>query len=201
MTVVYNLKKYYENEMIPNSSVSQLFEFHFIGNRYTLLFIAEVKNRILFFVKAGTQLTFELPIENNFNIDTYLPIEKLREFREFFEIPYNPNAKQRFNPSEVIKTIDANISPVQRAGMNRTEIAVAYRVENPHAIYFDSLIDWDALGNGKHYTVKNRAKVEKLIPRLFEQIKDRNITVRFTETPKDLDTEETAITLEINNLN
>lgn len=200
ITVAYNLKQYYENEMVPNSSVSQLFEFRFEGNRFTLLFIAEVENRILFFVKAGTQETFNLPIQNNFNIDTYLSKEKLREFRMFFDIPYRANATHNFNPSEVIKTIDANIRPVHRAGMNRAEIAGAYRVENPNAIYFDALYDWDALGNGKHYSVKNRAKVEKLIPELFEQIKDRNITVKFTENPKDLHTEETAIRLEINKI-
>lgn len=201
MTVAYNLKQYYENEMVPNASISQLFEFRFKGNRFTLLFTAEIENRILFFVKAGTQETFNLPIQNSFNIETYLSKEKLREFRKFFDIPYSVNATHNFNPSEVIKTIDANIRPVQRAGMNRTEIASAYRVENPNAIYFDALYDWDALGNGKRYSVKNRAKVEKLIPKLFEQIKDRNITVRFTENPKDSHAEETAIRLEINKLN
>ncbi|PIC83025.1 DUF6037 family protein [Sporosarcina sp. P1] len=200
MTIAHNLKHYYESEMVPNGSVSQLFEFHFEKNRFTLLFIAEDENRNLFFVKAGTQETFNLPIQNNFNIVTFLSFEELSKLRNFFEIPYSKNPTSKFKPSDLIKTIDTNVRPVQRAGMNRAEIAGAYCVENPNAIYFDALYDWETIGNGKHYSVKNRAKVEKLIPELFEQIKNRNVSVRFTETPKSSDVEKTAIKLEISKL-
>ncbi len=206
-----NLKNYYNQYMNPAGLVTQLFEFTFKSNRFTMLFNIEVnlqtsiEKRSLFFVKAHTQSTFDLPIEPNFYVPLYFSATKLKAFREFFEVPYNPDANLRLDPAQVLQQIDEALIPVNMNNAPRNVIASGYRVEYPNAIYFDSMTNWTLRNFLKpelkdmHRTPKNKAKIQKLLPDLYPKIKDLDITVNFTATAKDLKTEQAAIQWELSN--
>ena len=52
------------------------------------------------------------------------------------------------------------------------------------------MVNWDNTSSKKHFSKENRDKVKKLLPQLFEHIKDKNISVRFTNQSKAHKTEE-----------
>ncbi|WP_442774159.1 DUF6037 family protein [Lactococcus hircilactis] len=192
--------------MKPEGLTSQLFEFQILTNRFTLLFTITAKNGVilkfepLIFAKANTQEIFKMDINDKFFVNHSLSKAKYKEMVNFFEIPYNPNATKGFSPFDFLKDqIDAHLKPVSVKNYSRREISSAYHLENPNAIYYSGMKNWEVLNIGKsiseqdHVTSKNRTKVQYFLPDLYENIKNRDITTVFTETPKDEATEKSAI--------
>lgn len=46
------------------------------------------------------------------------------------------------------------------------------------------LIDWDKTNSGKRYTQANREKTRILRPDIYDKIKDKNISVKYTNDEK-----------------
>ncbi len=61
--------------------------------------------------------------------------------------------------------------------------------DNEHEkIYFRGFLNNDIDGNKR--SLENKAKTQKLLPYANEIIGERNISVRFTDTPKDINKEK-----------
>lgn len=208
MTVLPQLKIFFKTNMFPKDSHAQLFDFQYRDNKFTMLFTIEIESnkpekRELLFVKVGTQETFHFDIDNNFNAKTYLSIPELNRFKNFFDIPFSFDPKNKFKVSKFLLEIDQKIKPVNYKSVPRTTISAAHRLENPNAVYYDSAVNWTTRNKENpdkkpmHVTGKNRIKVEKLLPQLYKQIKTKDITIYFTETPKDSLTETHDIALDV----
>lgn len=206
MPYMNNLRSFYFNNMKPSGLSSQLFEFNFLNNHFTLLFTITIeydeqtKIEPLVFAKVNTQEIFELSFDNKFFAQHNLSVTKYKEMVRFFEIPYNPNAERGFSPFEFLRDqVDVNLNAIVTKKYSRSNLASIYYMENPNAIYYKTMKNWEVLNlakpisEHKHVTSKNKIKVQHFLPDLYSIIKDRDITVVFTETPKDETTELNSI--------
>ncbi|GAB2022026.1 hypothetical protein RyT2_11000 [Pseudolactococcus yaeyamensis] len=151
----------------------------------------------LYFAKVGTQEELLLDIDDNFSIETYTEKDLYAKLISFFEIKYDPN--NRFKPFNLFKYIDENSKPRKfNTTQNREMVTRLYKLNNPDAIYYYSMVNWNTSKSGKRYSKENRDKVKKLLPNLFELIKDKNISVRFTDQPKNAETEKTQYLDDLN---
>ncbi|WP_156321569.1 DUF6037 family protein [Lacticaseibacillus saniviri] len=143
---------------------------------------SEAKRRLIF-NEFNSQEELSLNIDDEFKVNTFLP-EQYYEIREFFEIETMPDSTT-FKLFDLYRAIDGGIHVYILRIDNRTQVSRAYGFPNPHAIYYNGMIRHDLNGDGKHASDANKAKVKHLLPTLYEMIKDRNISVRFSsETGK-----------------
>lgn len=162
------------NRMTPPS-----FDFSFNKLGFTLIYSASKHE--LFFLKVGTQETLSLEVRD-FQIDNYFPKNKYYEVRDFFEIKNDSNSTEYFKPVHLIEAIDSRTTlRVKPSSVARKVYNKKNSVEEDNYIYFYTIINWELLGNKKHYSQKNRAKVKLYFPELYHRIKDLNITVKFTD--------------------
>lgn len=190
-----------KTSLINSNSTIGIFDFRLNSKSYTLLFsFINIKDKAeLFFTKVGTQDTLALPVDRNYTIDTYFKNNKYREIKKFFDIPFNGNAP--FRPIELFKAIDKNLSfRALNTSTDHQTRSTIYRTQNPDAIYYHYMINWDITDPTKHYSQFNRQKVQILIPTLYTSLMGKNVSVFFTDTPLDATAENNAIQLDLNQL-
>ncbi len=62
-------------------------------------------------------------------------------------------------------------------------ITSTYDIEESDKVYYNGIIDWDKVNNGNNRQEKNLEKTRLLYPELYKQIKDKNISVRYSNVP------------------
>ncbi|WP_407350345.1 DUF6037 family protein [Lactococcus garvieae] len=171
MTQAINLKKLVNEYRIehPYSQLA-LFDFHINNHDYTLLY--KTSETDILFAKVGTTDTLTLPIDSNFNVKTYLG-DQIKFFKEFFNIP-NGYGKT-FSSSEFLLKIDARLRHSHTVNQTAQQKAIIYDLEERDNLNYGGKIHHTV----KHYTQKNRDKVEILLPDIFEKIKGENISIKF----------------------
>ncbi|ELY1999569.1 hypothetical protein SL042_002213 [Enterococcus faecalis] len=189
-----------KNTLNSNGLSTGIFDFSYQNKKYTLLFsfVNEQDKAVILFAKVGTQNTLTLPIDHDFTVATFISKQKYKELKLFFEIPYSLDSPP-FKPIELFKTIDSSLKyrPISSSD-SRQERSSIYRVQNPNAIYYNYMIDWDLKSGNRHYSQFNRQKVQVLIPDLFNKIRDKNISVFFQEEPSSPEEENSAIRIDLN---
>lgn len=202
------LKNYYEHEMVPRKIYVQAFDFRYNKVNCTIFFDMsrrEINALDLYFVKRNTQDTLSVPMGDDFCVKARDP-EKYFEIKEFFNIKNERDSERKFNLIDFFKYMDAHLHPAQGPQMDRQQKAKAYRVEEPDAIFYKTMILWDIVHIERHtnkgnVTARNRAKVQKLLPDLYARIRDKNISVRFTANHIDEDKEQNLIDKELSKHN
>ncbi|EMF0110316.1 DUF6037 family protein [Enterococcus mundtii] len=188
-----------KNELLSREQTVGIFDFSYNNKKYTLLFtyINKQDQAEIFFTKVGTQSTLSLPISQKFSINTFFDKQTYKNLRLFFEVPYVLDGPP-FRPIELFQTIDSGLKfkSIDKT-TSREERSSLYRVPNPHAIYYNYMIDWDLHKGDKHYSQFNRQKVQVLIPELYERIRNRNISVFFQDEPLNSKAETNAIQLDL----
>ena len=196
----YKLRNLFYKKLVPNNRLLQAFELTYNKTQYTMLMNTDQLSDgkvILTFAKKQTLQTLRLTLNDEFAIHTFLG-DKLFDVKDFFNIKSNNNCKKfivfdfLLELQSTFKTskIDTTIDRATRSKMNN--------VEDPDAIFYNVIIDWSTKTSGNHHTAKNRAKVQLLLPELYEAIKDLDISVRFTSKSKLPSEERAAILQDLN---
>lgn len=174
----FRLANFFKN----NSETIKLFNFSFNSKKFSLL--CKTYETALVFGKIGTVESFILPISSDFKTPLFLEREKFKELCHFFELKYDPNVKVK--PFDIFKTIDGLLTEkLLPEDTPRKEIVRAYQLEEPENIYFGGFIHWKT----RHVSEENRNKTKLLLPEVYEQIKNLNVSVRFIAIKKDIETE------------
>lgn len=184
-----HLKKIFEHQLIPNQEYTAIFDCSYNNIEFSILITTDEEDVIsLYFIKIGTREELAFDIDNSFSINTYVD-DLYNKLIKYFNIQYNEN--QRFRPFELFLHIDRNAKfrPFNES-LKRYVTTKLYKLNKPDAIFYHSMVNWDKTNSQKHYSKENRDKVKKLLPQLFEHIKNKNISVRFTNQPKDTLSEE-----------
>ena len=184
-----HLKDIYEKQLEPNQEYTAIFDCSYNEVPFSMLITTDEQDVIsLYFIKVGTREELSFDIDNNFSINTYVD-DLYSKLIEFFNIQYNDN--HCFRPFEFFLYIDRNakLRPFNKT-LSRFDTTKIYKLNNPDAVYYHSMVNWDNTSSKKHFSKENRDKVKKLLPQLFEHIKDKNISVRFTNQSKAHETEE-----------
>lgn len=63
----------------------------------------------------------------------------------------------------------------------RKIISCARNFEEKDKIFLYGYIDWDKIESNKRYTQANREKTRILYPPVYNTVKDKNISVRYTD--------------------
>lgn len=126
-----------------------------------------------------------LNVEQGFRIDPILPRDEYRLLIKILEIQYDENnhfsIKSFFE--EFNRKIPLELSPIEEYRDTVIHVAIKdYSIEEAEKIYYLGTTDWDSPANkGKgNRTDKNLEKTRLLYPNIYEQIKDRNISISYT---------------------
>ncbi|MGZ9678957.1 MULTISPECIES: DUF6037 family protein [Bacillus cereus group] len=158
--------------------------------------------------KRGTNDFLELPLvcevkENGFK-SFELPIELAEAFYKklslFLELEQSKHG--RFSPQHFFNALNAVIpTKASEENLDRKVCSYSYPTskDNEHEkVYFHSFRDNDKRGDKR--SLENYMKTENLLPDANKVIGGRNISVCFTDTPKDEQTESEEINTKINEI-
>ncbi|EJV74390.1 DUF6037 family protein [Bacillus cereus] len=159
---------------------------------------ASDKKYILGLFKRGTNEFLELPLEHEVKVGGFksfeLPIELGGDFYKklsnFLEIKQSKHG--RFSPRHFFYALNAAMpTKASENNLDRRVCSYSYPTskDNEHEkIYFRGFLNNDIDGNKR--SLENKAKTQKLLPYANEIIGERNISVCFTDTPKDINKEK-----------
>ncbi len=120
------------------------------------------------------------------------------ELRKFLEINYTKHGA--FKPIDFYRALHNAIpTKANENNLDRRVCSYSYPTskDNEHEkIYFLGFLNNDLKENKR--SLENKAKTEKLLPVANKVIGERNISVRFTDTPKEINKEIKEINDKIN---
>ncbi len=132
-------------------------------------------------MKSNFQLWID--VRQGFIISTVLDPKDYKKLTDLLGLRYDPANPFSTNSffDEFNKRIPASIPFTKRDHQNRL-ILYSHSIEDQDKLYFDGLIDWDKLGSDQNRSFKNLEKTRLLFPQLYNLIKHRNISVRYSVT-------------------
>ena len=163
--------------------------FDYKHNRIQLAILFDIKTTpfSLLLVKKHSNQNLSFDVKKGFCIDLLLSSERYECLRRMLEIP--SGSTNRFRPSEFFRELNAKIpSHIPQYKLDdsvRMAIAYSKNFEDKDKIFVRGLIDWDKIRNGKTYTRTNREKTRILYPNIYDKIKDKNISVSYTNNKID----------------
>lgn len=120
-------------------------------------------------------------LDNDFMINPYLSNIEFKSLIRVLNLKYDPNNK--FSTIKFFEDFNSKI-PNEFKTIKKKElqnlIITIYNIEEENKVYYNGLIDWSKVNNGKKKTKKNIEKTRLLYPKLYERIKEKNISVRYT---------------------
>ncbi|EFB6939737.1 hypothetical protein HGL76_001757, partial [Campylobacter coli] len=158
--------------------------FNYTHNRIELeiMFDINPKPFKLLIIKKYSNKTLLLDILNGFKLDIFLSKEKYQILLDILDI--KGGGATPFSTKKFFEELNSAIpSAIVQYDLNsnlRHIISQIKNFEDADLIYVKHLIDWNKINSGKHVSQKNRDKTEYLYPDIFKIIKDKNISVVYT---------------------
>lgn len=124
-----------------------------------------------------------LDILPGFKINTFLSKAELNSLIKVLKLKYDPDNK--FSTKKFFEEFNSKI-PGDFRLIKKQElpnlVKYIYDIEESEKVYYKGVIDWERINNGKNRQESNLEKTRLLYPKLYEQIKDRNMSVRYSTT-------------------
>lgn len=127
-----------------------------------------------------------LDVQQGFRISTMLEREKLKELRELLGLKFDPN--NPFSTKSFFEEFNSKIpnTPPHYKKEQRDRIVLySFSIEEPDKLYYAGIIEWDKMQSGRKRSFENLEKTRLLFPELYRQIRDRNVSVRYSSTKTD----------------
>lgn len=160
---------------------------HSIKIKLIILFDIKTNPFSLLLIKKHSTQTLLLDIQRGFMLDTLLPPEQYKCLLQILEI--KPGITKSFSTKEFFQKLNSKIPTYIHSYIldDKTRIAISCskNFEEKDKIFICGYIDWDEIKNGKTYTQANREKTRILYPDVYEKIKDKNISIKYTANKKD----------------
>lgn len=183
--VVYmsKLKKLYK-QMKDRDLTYTIFDYRHNKIELIALFDIGVDPFRLLLIKKGTQLTLSLNVKYGFILDIFLSSENFERLKEILEIPKMPKGEFSFKTSKFFKEFNEKIPstlPEYTQSPELKQILARHynSQEEEKKIYVLGMIDWTTKTKGS-YTKENREKTRILYPEIYQAIKDKNISIKYT---------------------
>ncbi|MBZ7954980.1 hypothetical protein H2270_01225 [Campylobacter sp. RM17709] len=162
--------------------------FNYVHNKVELEIMFDIGSEIfkLLIIKKYSNITLLLDISKGFILDIFLSKEKYQILLDILDIKSGGN--NPFSTKKFFLELNNAIPPFAKQynldNNLRYKISQANQLEEANLIYVKGLIDWNKVNSNKHVTVRNREKTKYLYPDIFELIKDKNISVVYTNDEK-----------------
>ena len=178
--ILNNLKPIY-NEIKNNKMTYGVFPFTKNSIVFDIFFdIGEIPFRIGFLTK-NSRFQFWKNVSKNFYLKTFLSVEDYKGLCKTLKLEYDPN--NPFSSSSFFEDFN-NRTPQKLPKLRKQDIRVlinkAFDIEESNKIYYCGQKDWSLSNSGKHRTKNNLEKTRLLCPGLYQQIKEKDISVLFT---------------------
>ncbi|NVO09067.1 MAG: hypothetical protein HXX16_03805 [Bacteroidales bacterium] len=138
------------------------------------------------FLVIGNNFQLWLNIERGFVIDTNLKKADYKRLTEILGLKFNKDNK--FSTFAFFEEFNAKI-PTSIPNIPERHIKNVlvkyFKVEDEDKLYYDGYIDWDKTNIKKGRKPKNLEKTRLLFPMLYNSIKNKNISIKYTATPND----------------
>ncbi|HEF1622227.1 TPA: hypothetical protein R8T64_000118 [Campylobacter lari] len=178
MTGLENLYKDIKNKQVTYCI------FNYTHNRVELeiMFDINPKPFKLLIIKKYSNKTLLLDILNGFKLDIFLSKEKYQILLDILDIKgadTTPFSTKKFF-EELNSAIPHQVIQYNLNNNLRYIISQVNNFDEANLVYIKCLKDWSKNKNNRHVTEKNRKKTKYLYPDVFEIIKDKNISVVYT---------------------
>ncbi|MEG0824002.1 MAG: DUF6037 family protein [Erysipelotrichaceae bacterium] len=178
MLKLNNLESFH-NDILKNNKTYGVFDYTHNSIDFNILFdIVKIPFK-LYLIKKNNGESIDLDVDSEYRIDTYLG-DRLKTLRSMLELS---NGKSSFKTNDFFNEFNKKIpSQLSQCPIKQIYLQSIYNYEDSELVYFKCLIDWDKnTVSNKHFTAANREKTRILYPQIYEYIKDKNISVVYTD--------------------
>ncbi|KAF6578402.1 hypothetical protein G9G54_14115 [Paenibacillus sp. EKM212P] len=169
-------------DILKNKKTYDVFDYRHNNIEFSVLFDIQTQpDYTLLFIKKKSDLFLELKISSDFRLNTYLG-NKLAILLKMLELS---NGSNRFSTSEFFKEFNEKIpKTISQKSVSKKTLTKIYKCEEADNVFIKELRDWDQYPLlNKTVSVENREKTRLLYPDVHESIKDKNISVFYTDKP------------------
>lgn len=166
--------------MMQNDLSYCVFEFLVNNVEFDIFYDVGVTPNKIGFLPIGDARQLWLDVRRGFFIDDGLTNDQYYTLVNILGLERDPYNK--FKPANFFNDFNNKIPDEFRVLNTRERAAIvgrAYTVEEHLKTVYDGQYDWDELGVPKKRSKENLEKTRLLLPDLYLQIKDRNISVRY----------------------
>lgn len=181
--ILNNLANIYNN-LILNDETYYLFDFIKNGVCFEVLFDIFPTPFQLHFLQRENNFSFHIDVKTNFEINTFLNSQTYKDLCVILGLSFDIN--NPFSTKSFFEEFNLNIPNYQFRKKEERELLAFYQnnIEEADKLYFDGVIEWNKIKNGKNVTYKNLEKTRILYPELYEWCKRENISIRYTHIRK-----------------
>lgn len=168
-----------------NNQTYGLFDFKTNGVHFHIIFDIGNTPFRLGFLPIGKQEQIWLNVKKGFIINPILPKSEYRKLTKLLNLKYYKN--NPFSTFNFFKQFGEKIPNqlIKLSKMERVELAMKVsNIEEKEKTVYKGQKDWDKSSSGKNRSQKNLEKTRLLYPELYNQIKDKNISVIYKEPKK-----------------
>ena len=169
-------------DILKHNRTYDVFDYSHNGIQFSVMFdVGSIPYNLIFIKKRSTQYLI-LDVTTKYQLNTFLG-EKLQILKNMLELK---NGKVKFSTNHFFGEFNENIPhTIQNKEISKSRISSLYHCEESDKIYVRELRDWDKYPElGKHATKENKEKTRLLYPEIYEKIKDKNISVFYTDKEK-----------------
>lgn len=138
------------------------------------------------FLVLNNDFQLWIDLKEGFIINPILKPEDFKKLVKLLKLKYDPNNK--FSPKGFFEDFNSKI-PTEFRFVKKDElpriITSIKDIEDSDKVYYNGQIDWDKLNNGNNRQPVNLEKTRLLYPKLYLQIKDKNISVRYSDIKRE----------------
>lgn len=179
-----NLKELYK-DIKRNSRTYDVFDFTKNTIAFNILFdINTAPFKLIIFKKRSSEY-IKVDVTHGFNVHPHLSKENYDKLMNMLELQYkkgNPFSTKVFF-EELNQKIPLKVS---RKSIGIQKLSYIYECEEADKIYIKEIRNWDNYPHlNKSCSHKNKEKTRLLYPEVYEQIKDKNISIFYTDKKRE----------------
>lgn len=175
------LETLYRNMKAKNETYT-IFDYRHNKIQLVILFDTKTTPFSLLLIKKYSTKTLTLDIECGFNLNTFLG-DKYQLLLQILEI--QGGETNPFKPTVFFQKLNTNIPTdthhYKLDDETRKVISCAKNFGEKDKVLICGYIDWGKSKNSKTYTQANREKTKILHPDVYAKIKDKNISIKYTD--------------------
>lgn len=166
-------------DILKHKKTYDVFDYVHNGIEFSVMFDVNCQPFKLTFIKKRSTLYLILDVQAGYQINTYLG-EKLQILRDMLELK---DGKTKFSTNQFFEEFNLKIPKViSEKKISKATLSRVYHCEESEKVYIRELRDWDKYPLlEKHATPENREKTRLLYPEIYENIKNKNISVFYTD--------------------
>lgn len=181
--ILSNLKELYKNLKQRNETY---YLFSFVKNnvRFEILFDIFHSPFKLHFLQKENDFSFCIDVENGFIINDFLDKHTYKKLCEILKLKFDKN--NPFSTKSYFEEFNSKIPGYQIGEKKERELLIFYQknIEESKKLYYDGIIEWNKINNGKSVSIKNLEKTRILYPDLYDWCKRENVSIRYTYVKK-----------------